>query len=58
MYEYYRSFHIVKKLVAVVVNDNATNFFGLYKNWDLEGRKTTLIEYFNINILLEEIFNY
>lgn len=47
MYEYYRSFHIVKKLVAVVGNDNSKKFFGLYKNWDLERRKTTLSEYFN-----------
>ncbi|CEN87974.1 hypothetical protein [Paraclostridium sordellii] len=58
MYEYYRSFHIVKKLVEVVGNDNPKKIFELYKNWDLEGRKTTLSEYFNINILLEEISNY
>ena len=58
MYEYYRSFYIVKKLVEVVGNDNSKKIFGLYKSLDLEGRKTTLSEYFNINILLEEIFNY
>lgn len=31
MYEYYRSFHIVKKLVTVVGNDNSKKFFDYIK---------------------------
>lgn len=50
MYDYYISFHTVKKIVEVVGNGNPKTVFELYKIWDKEGRKTTLSEYFNIDI--------
>ncbi|WP_373598727.1 collagenase [Paraclostridium bifermentans] len=50
MYDYYISFHTVKKIVEVVGEGNPKTVFKLYKNWDEEGRKSTLSEYFNIDI--------
>lgn len=51
MYDYYRSFHTVKKLVEVLGKGNPQKIFELYQIWDNEGRKITLSEYFNIDIL-------
>jgi len=50
MYDYYRSFHTVKKLVEVVGEGNPQKIFELYHDWEIKGRKTSLSEYFNINI--------
>lgn len=51
MYEYCRSFHTVKNLVENLGQGNPKRIFELYKKWDDEGRKISLSEYFNIDIL-------
>lgn len=50
MYDYHRSFHTVKKLVEEVGKGDPKKIFELYHIWDSEGRKTSLSDYFNIDI--------
>ncbi len=50
MYDYYRSFHTVKKLVEGKGKGDPKKIFELYQNWSNEGSKISLSEYFNIDI--------
>ncbi len=48
MYDYWRSFLAVKFLVEVRANNNTHKIFEGYHNWDKEGRKRPLTEYFDL----------
>ncbi|CAM4350969.1 hypothetical protein BAMA_07070 [Bacillus manliponensis] len=53
MFNYWRSYLTVKYLVEVRANNDIKQVFKEYHNWDQEGRKVTLTEYFGLNPVLK-----
>lgn len=49
MYDYWRSYLVVKYLVEVQANNDLKMIFNEYHKWDKEGRKVPLIQYFNLS---------
>ena len=53
MFDYWRSYLSVKYLVEDRANNNVKQVFDTYHQWDREGRKVPLTEYFGIESLLK-----
>lgn len=53
MFNYWRSYLSVKYLVEVRANHDIKQVFNEYHNWDKEGRKVPLTEYFGLNPVLK-----
>ncbi|WP_144510083.1 hypothetical protein [Bacillus sp. FJAT-22090] len=49
MYDYWRSYLAVKYLVEVRANNDIDSIFDQYQNWNKEGRKIPLTEFFELN---------
>lgn len=51
MFDYYRSFLTVEYLVEIVAKGDVFAVFEEYHQWDREGRKVPLTEFFNVDEL-------
>lgn len=49
MFDYWRSFLIIKYLVEELYDHNVQSVFEKYHEWDREGRRSTLIEHFGLD---------
>ncbi|WP_404452045.1 hypothetical protein LG329_17090 [Virgibacillus necropolis] len=53
MIDYWRSYLSIKYLIEVHANNDIKQIFSEYHNWDKEGRKVPLTEYFELNTVLK-----
>jgi len=53
MFNYWRSYLSIKYLIEVRAKNDIKQIFNEYHNWDKEGRKVPLTEYFELNTVLK-----